>query len=92
MLSGSSVTFDNRFTSLILLDELTKRGIGGLGTIRQNRLKNAAVSLNKNMKRTERVTYDCAIDDHGNAVVTWHNTAVVTCAFNYTAGLPESSV
>ena len=44
------------------------------------------------MKRTERGTYDYAIDDHGNAVVTWHNTAVVTCDSNYTAGLPESSV
>ena len=43
--SGSSVTFDNLFTSLTLLDKLTKRGIGGLGTIRQNYLKNAAVSL-----------------------------------------------
>ena len=43
--SGSSLTFDKLFTSLTLLDKLTKRGIGGHGTIRQNRLENAAVSL-----------------------------------------------
>ena len=37
-------------------------------------------------------TYNCAINDHGNADFTWHNTTVVTCASNCTAGLPESSV
>ena len=90
--SGSSVTFDNLFTSLTLLNELTKQGIGGLGTIRQNRLENAAVSLKKNMKKTESGTYDCAINNHKNAVVTWHDTAIVTCTSNYTAALPKSSV
>ena len=38
--SDSNVTFDNLFTSLPLLDSLTEKGIGGLGTIRQNRLQN----------------------------------------------------
>ena len=31
--SGCTLTFDNLFTSLPLLDELSKRGIGGLGTL-----------------------------------------------------------
>ena len=35
--AGSAATFDNLFTSLPLLDELTELGIGALGTLRQNR-------------------------------------------------------
>ena len=31
--AGSTVTFDNLFTSLLLLDELTELGIGALGTL-----------------------------------------------------------
>ena len=42
--SGFSISFDNRFTSFLLLYELSKRGIGGQVTIRQNCLKKAAVS------------------------------------------------
>ena len=66
--SGSSVTFDNFFTSFPLLDELSKRGIGGLGTIRQNRLENAAIPSKQAMKKTERDFYDCSTDTRGNAV------------------------
>ena len=42
--NGFFVTFDNLFTSFPLLDELSKGGIGGLVTIRQNCLKSAAIS------------------------------------------------
>ena len=48
--SGSSVTFDNLFISFPLLDELSKRGIESLVTIRQNRLENAAVPSKQTMK------------------------------------------
>ena len=34
--TGSTVTFDNLFTSLPLLDDLTKLGICALGTLQQN--------------------------------------------------------
>ena len=35
---GAQVYFDNLFCSIPLLDEMSKRGIGGTGTMRQNRL------------------------------------------------------
>ena len=90
--SGSCVTFDNLFTSLPLLDMLSELGIGGLGTIRPNRLQNAAVASKQVMKKTTRGSYDCAVDDHGNAVVVWHDAAIVTCASNYAASQPVTSI
>ena len=44
---GFPVTSDKLLTSFSLLDELSKRGISGLVTIRQNCLENATVSLKK---------------------------------------------
>ena len=88
--SGCTLTFDNLFTSLPLLDELSKRGIGGLGTLRQNRLENTPVPTKQLMKKTIRGSYQGATDNHGNTVIIWHDTAVVTCASNYAEALPES--
>jgi hypothetical protein len=34
---GSEVFFDNLFTSFPLLEKLSEMGIGGTGTVRQNR-------------------------------------------------------
>ena len=67
--SSSSVTFDNFFTPFPLLDELSKQGVGGLGTIRQNRTENAAIPSKQAMKKTERGSYDCSTDNLGNVVV-----------------------
>ena len=55
--SGCTLTFDNLFTSLPLLDELSKRGIGGLETLRQNRLENTPVPTKQLMKKTIRGSY-----------------------------------
>ena len=52
--SGFCVTFDKIFTSFYLLNELSKRGIGGLVTIRQNRLENAAVPSKQTMKKAKK--------------------------------------
>ena len=51
---GNIVTFDNLFTSLPLLDKLTEKGIGGLGTLRQNRLQNAPLK-EEELRKKERV-------------------------------------
>ena len=89
--SGCILTFNNLFTSLPLL-ELSKRGIGGLGTLRQNRVENTPVPTKQLMKKTIRGSYQGATDNHRNTVVVWHDTAVVTCASNYAEALPESFV
>ena len=74
--SGFSVTFDKLFTSFPLLDELLKRGIGGLVTIRQNRLENETVPSKQAKKKTEKDSYDCSTDNCVDAVVFWHDTAI----------------
>ena len=50
--SGCTLTFDNLFTSLPLLDKLSKRCKGGLETLRQNRLENTPVPTKQLMKKT----------------------------------------
>ena len=50
--AGSTVTFDNLFTSLPLLDELTELGIGALGTLQQNRSPGRS---KKPSKETQRI-------------------------------------
>ena len=55
LLSGFSVTFDNLFTSFPLIDELSKRGIGGLVTIMQNCFENAAVPSKQTKKKMKRL-------------------------------------
>ena len=62
----------------LLLDELSKRGIGGLVTIRQNRLENAAVPSKQTIKKLRRVSYHCSTDNRVHAVVFLHDTAIVT--------------
>ncbi|GBM20959.1 PiggyBac transposable element-derived protein 3 [Araneus ventricosus] len=49
---GNHVVMDNLFTSIPLLNELSKKGIDGTGTIRENRLENAPLPPKKSMKKT----------------------------------------
>ena len=63
--SGSSVSFDKLFISFLLLDEISKRGIGGQVTITQNRLENAAVP-SRQTKKTERGPYGCSTGNRVN--------------------------
>ena len=75
----------------LLLEELSKRGIEGLVTIRQNRLENAAVP-SKQRRKLKRGSYDCSTDTRVNAVVFWHDTAIATCGSNYAGAAPESFI
>ena len=51
---GSQVFFDNLFTSVPLLGELSERGIGGTGTLRENRFAGAPLSSKKVMDKKSR--------------------------------------
>ena len=62
-------TSDNLFTSLPLLDKLTEKGIGGLGTTPQNRLQNALLKKEKLVKK-ERGSYDFCSDGN-NLITSW---------------------
>ena len=47
--------FDNLFTSVSLLTELSQRGIGGVGTVRENRLNGVPLVSKKVLeKKRER--------------------------------------
>ena len=88
--TGSTVTFDNLFTSLPLLDELTELGIGALGTLRQNRFHGAPVASKTTLAKKPRGSYDFGTDGK-NLVVSWLDNKVVTCATNYVTCNPIST-
>ena len=48
---GSSIFFDNLFTSFPLLQHLSQLGIGGTGTVRQNRLHRVPIMTKKEMEK-----------------------------------------
>ena len=60
--AGSTVTFDNLFTSLPLLDELTELGTGALSTLRQNYFHGTPEANKTTLAKTPRGSYDFAID------------------------------
>ena len=77
----SIVTFDNLFTSLPLLVKLTEKGIGGLGTIQQNRLQDALLRKEELVKM-ERGSFDFGSDGN-NLIVSRIDNKLVTIGTNY---------
>nr|CAH7767392.1 unnamed protein product [Callosobruchus chinensis] len=68
--------FDNFFTSLFLIDELTKRNIGAVETIRKNRIVSSDLRSDKELQ-TERGSWDFKVtNDKSKVVIKW---AVLPC-------------
>ena len=88
--AGLIVTFDNLFTSLPLLHELTKLGIGALGTLQQNRCHGATISNKTTLAQKPRGSYDFDTDGK-NMVMSWLDNKVVTCATIYVTSNPIST-
>ena len=80
--AGSPVTFDNLFTSLSLLDELTELGINALGTLQQKRFHSPPVVNKTILAKKPRGSYYFATDGK-NLVVSWLDNKVVPCVTNY---------
>lgn len=77
------LTFDNLFTSLQLVDHLTKKNIACTGTIRANRLQDCPLKSIKEMEKAKRGTFDYATDAKtGLIVVRWHDNNVVNTVSN----------
>ena len=70
------VYFVKLFTSLTLLDELSKKGISGCGTLRENRLEKAPLSTKKSF-----ITESCSAGN--NRVIRWEDKKAVTCPINF---------
>ena len=62
VIAGSTVTLDNLFTSLLLLDELTELGIGALGTLWQKPFHGTPVTNKTTLAKKPRGSYDFATD------------------------------
>ena len=76
--------FDNYFTGLPLLNQLSLLNYGGTGTIRENRvLKDCPLKSTKVIKRGKRGAIDIVFDDNHNlALGRWKDNAIVTLASN----------
>ena len=88
--TGSNVTFDNLFTSLPSLDELTALGIGILDTLRESRFHGAPVVNRTTPAKKPRGSYDFSTNGK-NLVVSWLDNKIVTCATNYVTCNPVST-
>ena len=60
--AGSTVIFDNLFTSLSLLDELTELGIGALGILGQIHFHGTPVANKTTLAKKPAGSYDFVID------------------------------
>ena len=90
--SSFHLTFDNLFTSLPLIDCLTKKNIGCTGTLRSNRTANCPIMPVCDMKKKTRGTFDYATDmKSGITVVCWNDNNVVNAASNMVGVHPVQS-
>ena len=87
-----SLFFDNLFTSLLLLDYLKKKNVGGTGKIRHNRTKKAPLVEPGEMKKQPRGSF-CQVTEEKNGItlVMWHDNSIVSLASNCIGAAPVHS-
>ncbi|GBN85927.1 PiggyBac transposable element-derived protein 2 [Araneus ventricosus] len=78
---GNHVVMDYLFTSIPLLNELSKEGIAGTGTIRENRLEHSPLPPKKSMKKASRGTFEYACSED-LVIVKWNDNTAVSVATN----------
>ena len=88
--AGPTVTFDNLFTSLLLLDKPTELGIGTLDSLQQNCFPGAPVANKTTLAKKPRGSYNFATNGK-NLVVSSLDNKVVTCATKYINCNPVST-
>lgn len=74
------VYFDNYYTSIPLMTELSSHGIQSIGTVRRNRIPDCKQPSEADMKKSERgasVQYITRTDETDIACVTWKDNKVV---------------
>ncbi|KRZ73835.1 PiggyBac transposable element-derived protein 2 [Trichinella papuae] len=87
------IFFDNYFTHFDLQLRLLKKGIHTIGTIRRNRLKNAPLKSEKDLKEAGRGAFHvCTTAENNLCVVRWHDSAVVDLSSTYVCTQPVSKV
>ncbi|XP_055780177.1 piggyBac transposable element-derived protein 3-like [Salvelinus fontinalis] len=88
---GCKFLHDNLFTSLALLDEMTKRGYGSSGTMRQNRLFDVPFKPQKDFMKLPRGTSE-VLTQGDKLLVRWKDNNIVTVATNMEEKYSETSV
>ncbi|KAL6488676.1 hypothetical protein MHYP_G00024170 [Metynnis hypsauchen] len=88
---GCKFHYDNLFTSLSLLDKMTKRGYGCYGTIRDNRLFDVTFKPKKEFNKLPRGTTQ-VLTEGEKLLVRWKDNNVVTMATNREKIYTESIV
>jgi DNA excision repair protein ERCC-6 len=76
-----NIYFDNFFTSFRLISRLTELGIGGTGTIRENRLEKCPLEPSTSLKKKRRGSLSLKVTQD-LSVVKWHDNSIVTVASN----------
>lgn len=78
---GCNFTHDNLFTTLSLIDEMTKRGYGCTGTLRQNRLFAVPFKPMAEFQKLQRGSTE-VLSEGEKLLVRWRDNSVVTVASN----------
>lgn len=87
---ATKVAVDNFFSSLDLTAEFSKRGIGFVGTLRSNRLKDCWLKSENELKKEGCGAFDYAVDSLRNiAIVRWYDNRSVTLVSNCVHGTCE---
>ena len=83
LVPGEELFFDNLFTSFDLLEQLSENGLGGTGTVRQNRLNRVPIAKKKDIekKSVERGTSQ-AVFNEDQVLVVWKDNKAVYMGSN----------
>ncbi len=83
--AGSQLYFDNYFSSVALMDELSHRNILAIGTRRENMIMKCPVLPKGKMKKQPRGRFEIFHDANGgsNYLIRWLDNAVVTQISNF---------
>ena len=83
LVPGEEIFFDKLFTSFDLLERLSERGLGGTGTVRQNRLNRVPIVKKKELekKTVERGTFE-AVFNGDQVLVAWKDNKGVYMGSN----------
>lgn len=89
------VCFDNYFSTLPLIAQLSKKGIHAVGTMRRNRLKNDKLPKDKvimSLGRGSSFEMVTEVEKTEVVCVTWRDTKVVNLVSNFVGANPLQSV
>uniref|UniRef100_A0AAX7T8F2 PiggyBac transposable element-derived protein domain-containing protein n=1 Tax=Astatotilapia calliptera TaxID=8154 RepID=A0AAX7T8F2_ASTCA len=82
---------DNLFTTLSLVDEMTLRGYGSCGTMRQTQLHNVPFTAPQTFKKTPRGDAEYLVEAE-KLIVRWNDNSVVTVVSNMEREFTETEV